>query len=351
MRIRWRGLELPTRVIKDEAHSTQQYGSFTIEPFERGFGTTVGNSLRRILLSSLEGSAITHVRIAGADHEFTSLQGVLEDVTDIILNIKSIVVLLDTDTPKTMRVERTGEGEIKAGDFQRDAAITVFNPEQHIATLTDDVSFSAELTVARGRGYVAASELIDDNTEIGVIPVDALYSPVTRVRYRTEDTRVGQRVNYDRLVMEIWTKGTTRPEDALVEAAKILRKHLNPFVQYYELGAEVAAAQARSEQVLPPADDELRQKLDRSIASLDLSVRASNCLEQARIDTIGDLVSLTEDDLLQLRSFGRTSLDEVKAKLTEQGLALGMTSGVGSSSGSGDTSVAENEIDDDNAGL
>jgi DNA-directed RNA polymerase subunit alpha len=325
MRIRWRGLELPTRVVRDDSISTDTYGRFTIEPFERGFGTTVGNSLRRILLSSLEGSAVISVRIAGADHEFTSLPGVLEDVTDIILNIKAIVVSLDSEAPKTMRVERQEKGEVHAGDFQCDPAITVHNPELLIATLTDDVNFSADLTVVRGRGYVPAVEHTDENTEIGVIPVDALFSPVTRVRYRTEDTRVGQRVNYDRLIMEIWTKGTTRPEDALVEAAKILRKHLNPFVQYFDVGAEVVASYASVERPAPAIDDELRQKLERPIATLDLSVRASNCLDAAKMTTVGELARMTEQELLQLRSFGKTSLMEVRQKLAEIGLTLGMT--------------------------
>jgi DNA-directed RNA polymerase subunit alpha len=324
MRIRWRGLELPTRVERDDDVSTDKYGRFVVEPFERGFGTTVGNSLRRILLSSLEGSAITHVRIAGADHEFCSLNGVLEDVTDIVLNIKSVVVDLTTDTPKTMRVERRTKGEVRAGDFECDPAISVRNPEQLVATLTEDVPFSAELTVARGRGYVPASEFVTESTEVGVITVDALYSPVTRVRYRVEDTRVGQRVNYDRLIMEIWTKGTLRPEDALVEAAKILRKHLNPFVQYHELGENQTAADTRIDPNQSVVDDELRAKLEKPIADLELSVRASNCLEAARVLTVGDLVRLTEDDLLQLRSFGKTSLMEVKSKLAGLGLALGM---------------------------
>ena len=340
MRIRWRGLELPTRVERDEAISTDTYGRFTIEPFERGFGTTVGNSLRRILLSSLEGSAVTHVRIAGADHEFTSLPGVLEDVTDIILNIKGLVVLLDSDTAKTMRIEQHEKGEVHAGDFQCDPAISVLNPELLIATLTENVDFSAELTVVRGRGYVPASEYTDEDAEIGVIAVDALFSPVTRVRYHTEETRVGQRVNYDRLIMEIWTKGTTRPEDALVEAAKILRKHLNPFVQYFDLGNQVVAAQSRGEQASPAVDDELRQKLERSIATLDLSVRASNCLDAAKIITIGELARLTENDLLQIRSFGKTSLMEVRQKLADLGLALGL--GSGQSEGA-DTSGAQAE--------
>jgi DNA-directed RNA polymerase subunit alpha len=250
---------------------------------------------------------------------------VLEDVTDIILNIKAIVVSLDSEAPKTMRVERQEKGEVHAGDFQCDPAITVHNPELLIATLTDDVNFSADLTVVRGRGYVPAVEHTDENTEIGVIPVDALFSPVTRVRYRTEDTRVGQRVNYDRLIMEIWTKGTTRPEDALVEAAKILRKHLNPFVQYFDVGAEVVASYASVERPAPAIDDELRQKLERPIATLDLSVRASNCLDAAKMTTVGELARMTEQELLQLRSFGKTSLMEVRQKLAEIGLTLGMT--------------------------
>jgi len=340
MRIRWRGLELPTRVVRDDSISTDTYGRFTVEPFERGFGTTVGNSLRRILLSSLEGSAVTHVRIAGAAHEFMSLPGVLEDVTDIILNIKSLVVNLDSDTPKTMRVERQGRGEVRAGDFVCDPAITVHNPDMVIATLTDDVTFSAELTVARGRGYVPAAEHTDENTEIGVIPVDALFSPVSRVRYRTEDTRVGQRVNYDRLILEIWTKGTVRPEDALVEAAKILRKHLNPFVQYYELGAQLAAAQSAPEPPAMAIDEELREKLERSISTLELSVRASNCLEAAKITTIGELVRMTEADLLQLRSFGKTSLMEVRQKLEQVGLRLGMSLDSGRSENPGSNLVS-----------
>lgn len=327
MRIRWRGLELPTRVIRDDAVSTDTYGRFIIEPFERGFGTTVGNSLRRILLSSIEGSAITHVRIAGADHEFCSLPGVTEDVTDILLNIKTLVVHLDSETPKKMRLERKQRGEALAKHFVCDPEISIADGNHLIAMLTEDVPFSAEVTVARGRGYVPAIEHLDENAEAGLIAVDALYSPVTRVRYRTEDTRVGQKTNYDRLIMEIWTKGTVLPEDALVEAAKILRKHLNPFIQYSDLGDDFAADIRSEAPTVAAVDDELRRKLEMSIASLDLSVRASNCLEAAKIVTIGDLVRMDEATLLQLRSFGKTSLMEVKEKLTAHGLALGMNFG------------------------
>ncbi len=322
MRIQWRGLELPTRVILDQNTSTDKYGRFIIEPFERGFGTTVGNSLRRILLSSLEGSAITHVRIAGADHEFCSLDGVIEDVTDIILNIKSMVVDVEDYTPRKMRVERRERGEVRAGDLACDTGVSVLDENHLIATLTDDVTFSLELSAKRGRGYVPAAENVDENAEAGIIAIDSLYSPVTRVRYRTEDTRVGQSVNYDRLIIEVWTKGTVKPEDALTEAAKILRKHLNPFVMYHELGAATAAAESEVEAVTSEVDDELRRKLDMSVANLDLSVRASNCLETAQIGTVGDLVSMSESELMQLRSFGRTSLIEVKRKLAGLGLGL-----------------------------
>ena len=325
MRIRWRGLELPSRVQRDESISTNEYGFFIAEPFERGFGTTVGNSLRRILLSSLEGSAVTHTRIAGADHEFCTLKGVFQDVTEIILNLKNLVLDVEGDAPRSLRVERSTKGDVCAGDFQCDAGVTVFNPEQVIATLTDNVKFSIELTAARGRGYRMASENIDENMELGVIPVDSLFSPVTRVRYRTEDTRVGQKTNYDRLLLEIWSKGTVRPEEALVEAAKILRKHLNPFVQYFELGEKMAAAGAATITTAAPViDAELQRKLSLSISDLDLSVRASNCLEAAKILSISELVVRAETELLQLRSFGRTSLDEIKEKLEDLGLHLGM---------------------------
>ncbi len=326
MRIRWRGLELPTQVVRDDAVSTNTYGRFLVEPFERGFGTTVGNSLRRILLSSLEGAAVLRVKIAGADHEFMSLPGVLEDVTDIILNVKSLVVRLDGEGEKAMRVTRTGKGEVRAGDIQTDPAITVVNKDQLIATLTGDVTFDMQLWVGSGRGYRTADENANVEGELGIIPVDSVFSPVTRVRYRTEDTRVGQRTNYDRLILEIWTKGTIAPEDALVEAAKILRKHLNPFVQYSDLGDEVVVE--RPEEVPVGAtgqvDDEMREKLTLTIQQLELSVRATNCLQSAKIDTVAALVQKTEADLLKLRSFGKTSLREVKRKLADLGLSLGM---------------------------
>ncbi len=326
MRVRWRGLELPTQVIRDESISTDTYARLLIEPFERGFGTTVGNSLRRILLSSLEGAAVTKVRIGGASHEFMSLPGVQEDVADIILNIKGLVLKLDGDTEKTMRLVRKGPGAVYARDIETDSSINIINGDRLIATLTEAVELSIEFWVAPGRGYHAADENQNPNDELGIIAVDSVFSPVTRVRYKTEETRVGQRTNYDRLILEIWTKGTVRPEDALVEAAKILRKHLNPFVQYRELGDDtVTSESALPEQVGEgPLDRELQERLSMPISQLDLSVRASNCLESAKVSTVGELVRMTESDLLKVRSFGRTSLREVKRKLADLSLGLGM---------------------------
>jgi len=333
MRIRWRGLELPTRVLREEVSAAGKYARFSAEPFERGFGTTVGNSLRRILLSSLEGAAVTSVRITGVQHEFSSLPGVLEDVTDIILNIKTLVVRMNADTPKTMKLDIQGrKGEmtrVRGGDIVPDPAIEVLSTDQHIATLTENVHFSVEMTVEKGRGYRTAEENAVVDRPIGVIPVDSVFTPVTRVRYRVEDTRVGQRVNYDRLIMEIWTKGTVAPDLALVEAAKILRKYLNPFIQYFDLGHETAVSGEIQTAAQSPVDEEMQRKLNMRITDLDLSVRASNCLESAKITTVGELLKWTESDLLKLRSFGKTSLREVKRKLADIGLDLGGRGGDG----------------------
>ncbi len=324
MRMRWRGLELPARVALDDAVSTDSYGRFVIEPFEQGFGTTIGNSIRRVLLSSLEGAAVTSVKIAKVSHEFTSMDGVLEDVTDILLNIKGIVLSLTGAEQKTMSVKRSKAGEVRAGDIVGDPAITIANPEHHICTLTVDVPFQVEMTVKKGRGYATVNDNRDADQELGVIAIDSVYSPVLRVRYRTEDMRVGQRTNYDRLILEVWTKGTVMPEDALVEAATILRKHLNPFVMYHELGPDVISSPRFGLDVPPPKDAALVEILNRPISSLNLSVRAGNCLEAARLATVEDLVLKSEGDLLRFRSFGKTSLHEVQRKLADIGLTLGM---------------------------
>lgn len=341
MRIRWRGLELPTRVVNDQDVSTPTYGKFAVEPFERGFGTTVGNSLRRILLSSLEGAAVTSVKIKGADHEFTSIPGVKEDVTDIILNVKSLIVKSHTDELRRLRLTSNVKGPLTADMIEADPAIEIINGDLVLATLTDNVPFEMELTVQTGRGYVPAEEMIDPDAdqEAGVIDVDAYYSPVTRVRYSTEDTRVGQKVNYDRLILEVWTNGTITPEMAVVEAAKILRKHLNPFVQYFELGEQIV--ESGTVETHQEVDTEQQRKLMMSVQEMELSVRAGNCLESAKIETVGQLANMSEAELLKIRSFGKTSLREVKRKLTDLGLGLGMNVAVPAA-----VAEEEEELDD-----
>jgi DNA-directed RNA polymerase subunit alpha len=256
----------------------------------------------------------------------STIPGVVEDVTDIILNVKALVVKNNSDTPRTIRIDRHQKGVVKAADIQHDADIQIINPEHVLATLTDDVPFVVEMTVENGRGYRSADDNAGKEREISVIPVDTSFSPVVRVKYEIEETRVGQRTNYDRLIMEIWTNGTTTPQMALVEAAKILRKHLNPFVQYTDPGSELpiddrfeSGTSGRD-----ATDVDLERKLNMSLAELELSVRATNCLESENISTVRDLVSRSEDELLEVRNFGETTLKEVRAKLAEHGLALGM---------------------------
>lgn len=322
MHVRWRGLELPARVVADQKSLSPTFGRFIAEPFERGFGTTVGNSLRRILLSSLEGAAITRIKIEGVEHEFSSMPGVYEDVADVILNIKGLVVSMESDEPRRMKLSAEGPGEVTAELIEADPSIVVHNREKVIASLTDARDFSAEFTVERGRGYRPASEhyASGEDQVIGEIPVDAIFSPVQRVRFRVEDTRVGQRTNYDRLVLDIWTNGTVRPEMALVEAAKILRKHLNPFVQADQIGSLTVAPEVVAKGAL---DAEVIRRLNMPVAQLSLSVRAANCLESARIRTVAELVPKQEEELLSIRSFGKTSLREVKRKLEELNFVLG----------------------------
>ena len=330
MRIIWRGLELPTRVERDEQISTENYGRFEIEPFERGFGTTIGNGLRRVLLSSLEGSAVESIKISGVDHEFSSIKGVMEDVTDVVLNIKKLVVRLQGDDSKTITVKAKKAGPVTAGMIECDTTVQIVNEDLVLATLTEDINFEIEMVVGNGRGYSPASERISEadrlDQELGIIEIDAIYSPVLRVRYKTEDTRVGQRTNYDKLVLEIWTDGTVTPELAMVEAAKILRKYINPFVQYAQLGEETVEEEVQSEETEAPGiDEELVAKLAMPIESLELTVRSDNCLEANHIKTVGELVSMTEADLLKIRSFGKTSLREIRRKLSDMGMSLGMT--------------------------
>lgn len=322
MRIRWRGLELPSLVTAERSTMTATYGKFTAEPFERGFGVTVGNSLRRILLSSLEGSAVTQIKLHGAQHEFSSLPGVVEDVTDIVLNIKSLVVKNFSEQTRVVRIEKNTKGPITGADVRTDEQVEVINKDHHIATMTEDVPFLLEMVIENGRGYVPATEHTPQAQEIGIIPVDAAFSPVVRVRYEVEETRVGQKTNYDKLTLEIWTNGAVSPEMAMVESAKILRKHLNPFVQYNELGPLVHS-ETRALGAIA-LDQATEAKLAMSLAELDLSVRATNCLESENITTVRDLVSRTEEQLLEVRNFGETTLMEVREKLSDIGLRLGM---------------------------
>jgi DNA-directed RNA polymerase subunit alpha len=321
MHIRWRGLELPSVVSCDTESLTPTYGKFTAEPFERGFGVTIGNSLRRVLLSSLTGSAVTQIKIRGAQHEFTTIPGVLEDVTDIVLNVKSLVVKNHSESTRVITVEKNETGVVTGADIRTDADVEVINGSHVLATLTDNVPFMMEMVVENGRGYIPAAEHSATDHEIGIIPIDAVFSPVVRVRYEVEETRVGQKTNYDKLTLEVWTNGSVGPEMAVVESAKILRKHLNPFVQYSELGASISAPARTGTSGL---DAVLESKLSMALADLKLSVRATNCLESENINTVRELVQRNEDQLLEVRNFGETTLTEVKEKLRDLGLHLGM---------------------------
>ncbi len=341
MRARWRSFELPTRIEVEKATLTPSFGKFIAEPFERGFGITVGNSLRRVLLSSLEGAAVTSVKIEGVQHEFSSLQGIYEDVTDIVLNVKQLLVKVRTDEPRKIKIDVKRKGEVTGGDIQPDAMVEIVNKDLVLATLTEDVPFRMEMEVRRGRGYVTAEENDSEDREIGVIPIDSIYSPVRRVRYRTENTRVGQLTDYDKLILEIWTNGTVTPENALVEAAKILRKHLIPFVNYFELGSELeaegyheeetqaaaaegaegAGASEAAPRAAAPGGDPTAM-LAKKVTDLDLSTRALTALETEKIATVADLVARGEEELAKLKAVGKTVAKELKKKLETMGLGF-----------------------------
>ncbi len=327
MRIRWRNFELPSRVTPDPESLTTQYGRFIIEPFERGFGHTIGNGLRRVLLSSIEGAAVTTVRIEGANHEFDSLEGVYEDVTDIILNLKRLRLQVEGQNQITCRIHKSTKGPITGADVVCEGDARVVNLDMHIATLTKDRAFEIEMTVKKGRGYVPSEENLSEYQALGTIPVDSIFSPVNRVRYTIEATRVGKLTNYDRLVLEIWTDGTVTPEMALVESAKIYRKHLNPFVLYSQSRDERPVAEDPSTSEFNQKNrrsTELQSILTESIADLELSVRARNCLDSANVKLLSDLVRMSETEVMNLKNLGKTSLTEIKAKLAERGLSLGM---------------------------
>ncbi len=316
----WRDFATPKRLICDEDSATDTYAKFIAEPFERGYGMTIGNSLRRVLLSSIEGAAVTAVKMDGVLHEFSTIPGVLEDVTQIVLNVKQIVLRAHTRRPKTLVIEKDKKGPVTVGDFEGDDTIEVINPDLHLCTLTKAQQFRMELEVSRGRGYVSAEKHKKEGQPIGVIPVDALFSPVKRVNFAVEDTRVGQVTDYDRLLLEIWTNGSMSPKDALLYASNILQRHLDLFVNYGSLPEEPEDEQPAA------VNEELQEKLKTPISELELSVRSANCLREAEIRTIGDLVEKTPQELLKYRNFGKKSLVEIEELLKGMGLSLGMSS-------------------------
>jgi DNA-directed RNA polymerase subunit alpha len=313
----WRELIKPKRIELDQETNTNTYGKFVCEPLERGFGITIGNSLRRILLSSLQGAAIVSVQFEGVVHEFSSMPGVLEDVTDIILNLKEIKLKpLDVEEA-VVRINRDGEGVITAGDIETDGIIEILEPDQHIATLNKEGKLDMEMVVRMGKGYVPAERLKDENTPIGVIAIDAAYSCVKKVNYVVTNSRVGQVTDYDKLTFEVWTDGSVFPEDAVAFAAKILKEQMNPFINFEEEIEPVEEEEVSQ-------DEDVNENLYRPVSDLELSVRSANCLQNAKINLIGELVQKTDAEMLKTKNFGRKSLNEIKAILSDMGLSLGM---------------------------
>lgn len=313
----WTDLIKPKRLEVDGETHTRSYGKFTCEPLERGFGTTLGNALRRVLLSSLRGSAITAVRIRDVHHEFSAIPGVREDVTEILLNLKQVRLKMLTDGVRMLHLDASGETEVKAGDIKTDGMVEILNPDHHIAGLAADGQISIEMTVKSGKGFVPAEANKEEDQPIGYIPLDASFSPIRKVNYVVTQARVGQRTDYDKLTLEVWTDGSITPENAVAFAAKILKEHLSMFINFEEepMGMEEKAAEE------PPT---LNENLYRSVNELELSVRAANCLRNANIRFIGELVQKTEQEMLKTKNFGRKSLNEIKEILTEMGLHLGM---------------------------
>jgi DNA-directed RNA polymerase subunit alpha len=313
----WRDLIKPKKVDVESDGSERTYGKFTCEPLERGFGLTIGNALRRVLLSSLQGASIVSVKIEGVLHELTTVPGVVEDVSDIILNLKEVRLKLHEDPPRTIRIEAEGERVVTAGDIITDGTVEVLNPEQHIATMSKDGVLKIEMAVKMGKGYVPAERNQDEAQIIGVIPIDAIFSPVRKVNYVVTNARVGQRTDYDRLSLEVWTDGSVEPRDAIAYAAKILKEQLTIFINFEEEEEPVPQPEEKPEQ-------KLNDNLFRSVDELELSVRSANCLKNANIHLIGELVQKTEGEMLKTKNFGRKSLNEIKEILTEMGLSLGM---------------------------
>jgi DNA-directed RNA polymerase subunit alpha len=313
----WRDLIKPRGLQVDQESLSNTYGKFIAEPLERGFGITLGNSLRRVLLSSLQGAAITSVKIEGVEHEFMTIPEVAEDVTDIILNLKEVLLQIHTNEVKTLRIEADGPREIKAGDIIADPQVEVLNPGHHILTISEGGRVRIEMTARRGRGYVPAEKNKVAGQPIGTIPIDALFSPIRKVNYQVTNARVGQQTDYDKLSLEVWTDGSVAPNDAVAYAAKIVKEQLSIFINFDE-------AEEPAEEVKPIEEQKLNENLFRSVDELELSVRSANCLQNANIKTIGDLVQKTEAEMLKTKNFGRKSLKEIKEILAEMGLSLGM---------------------------
>jgi DNA-directed RNA polymerase subunit alpha len=313
----WRDLIKPRGLKVDHDSLSNTYGKFVAEPLERGYGITLGNALRRVLLSSLQGAAITSVKIEGVDHEFTTIPDVAEDVTDIVLNLKEVLLRMHTYEPRTLRIEVEGPREVKAGDIITDEAVEVLNPGHHLFTVSEGGRVRMEMTARKGRGYVPAERNKSSGAPIGTIPVDALFSPVKKVNYQVTNARVGQRTDYDKLTLEVWTDGSVQPQDGVAYAAKIIKEQLSIFINFDETEEPV-------EVPMPQEETRWNENLFRSVDELELTVRSANCLQNANIKTIGDLVQRSEADMLKTKNFGRKSLKEIKEILTEMGLHLGM---------------------------
>lgn len=314
----WRELIKPKKVEIEPEDHTNTYGKFICEPLERGFGITLGNALRRVLLSSLQGSAVVSVRIDGVLHEFSTIPGVIEDVTDIILNVKNIRFRVHTDSPRTVRLEANKKGLVTSGDIITDGQVEVLTPDVPIATLTGDGALRMEMAVKWGKGYVPAEKNKEEEAPVGVIPIDAIFTPIKKVNYSVAHARVGQITDYDKLILEVWTDGSVSPEDAVAYAAKILKDQFSVFINFEEYLEAESSEESRDERVIP------NENIYRSVDELELSVRSANCLKNANIHYIGDLVQRSEGEMLRTKNFGRKSLNEIKEILSEMGLSLGM---------------------------
>lgn len=312
-------LEMPRKVAKDASVSTDRYGKYVAEPFERGYGNTIGNALRRVLLSSIEGAAVTSIKIDGVLHEYSTIPGIVEDVTEIILNIKQLKLNMHSRETRKLSLKVEKSGKVKASAITPDSMIEVVNPDLHIATLDKKAKLNMELEVKIGRGYRPSEENKKSGQAIGAIPIDSIFSPISRVNYYVENTRVGQRTDYDKLVLELWTDGRISPDDALTQCSAVLREHLNIFVDYGQVDVSF-----EQETETPQEENRMKKLLATSIDEIELSVRSSNCIKSADIKTIGDLVSRNEPEMLKYRNFGKKSLNEIKKVLTSLGLSLGM---------------------------